>query len=165
MPVRGPRSRRLEPGRLWLADTVMDRLTENADRKTPLETGGVLLGYGVNDDDVVVVDMIGPGPGATHRPNRFEPDTRWQRNQIAEAYERSGRVHRYLGDWHSHPGGSARPSRRDERTARRIARHRPTQARRPVMVILSGRDDYWRPTGYRLLRGKLVEMKLKIPPA
>jgi len=33
------------------------------------------------------------------------------------------------------------------------------------MVILSGRDDYWRPTGYRLLRGKLVEMKLKIPPA
>jgi integrative and conjugative element protein (TIGR02256 family) len=126
----------------------------------PLETGGVLLGYGVDDDQVVVETMIGPGPRATHRRNRFEPDSRWQRTQIAEAYVRSGRISRYLGDWHSHPGGSANPSRRDQRTARRIGRHRGAKARRPVMLIMSNGSDSWESTPYRLLKGRLIEMAI-----
>lgn len=162
MPLRPSRRRRLEPGRLWLPDGVIRRLRDEADRTEPLETGGVLIGYGHDDEEVVVADMIGPGPGAIHRRTRFEPDSGWQRKQIAEAYERSGRIHTYLGDWHSHPVGSARPSRRDERTARRIARHRAARARKPVMLILSG-DELWAPTPYRLLGGKLVEMVIATP--
>lgn len=162
MPLWARGHRRVDPGRLWLPDDVLARLKEEAVRMAPLESGGVLLGWGVDDDEVVVAGTVGPGPSATHRRNRFEPDTRWQRRQIAEAYERSGRVHRYVGDWHSHPGGSSTPSHRDRRTARRISRHRAAKAPRPVMVILNGAEDSWEPTPYRLLRGELVMMAITV---
>jgi integrative and conjugative element protein (TIGR02256 family) len=149
---------RVEPGRLWLPDAVLRQLDEEASRMAPLETGGVLLGWGVDHDDVAVADLVGPGPKATHSRSRFEPDTHWQRLRIAEAYARSGRIHRYLGDWHSHPGGSATPSRRDRRTAHKISRHRAARARRPVMLIVNGAERSWTPNAYRLQRGELTAM-------
>lgn len=154
------RSRRLEPRRLWLPEAVLRQLDEEASRLAPLETGGVLLGWGLDHEEVVVADLVGPGPNATHRCDRFEPDTHWQRLGIAEAYARSGRIHRYLGDWHSHPGGSTTPSRRDSRTARKISRHRAARARRPVMLIVSGDERSWTPNAYRLQRGELTAMTI-----
>jgi integrative and conjugative element protein (TIGR02256 family) len=164
MPMWAPGNRRLEPGRLWVFDSVIAQLVAEANRMAPLETGGVLLGWGVEGDEVVVADAIGPGARAVHRRHRFEPDSRWQRREITEAYERSGRVHRYLGDWHSHPGGGSNPSGRDRRTARRISRHRASRARQPVMLILSDAHDSWKPVPYRLLRGKLIEMVFNTAP-
>jgi integrative and conjugative element protein (TIGR02256 family) len=132
-----------------------------ARRQEPLESGGVLLGWNdVEDTDLVVVSTLGPGPKATHRPTRFSPDTNWQRAEIAAVYEASGRTISYLGDWHSHPGGGEMPSRRDERTARRIARSRSARASRPVMLILPGSDELWRPAPYRFIDRRLLRMEL-----
>lgn len=127
----------------------------------PLESGGVLLGWRDQADvELVVVGVLGPGPGATHRRTRFSPDTDWQRKEVAAAYAASGRTVSYLGDWHSHPGGGDTPSRRDERTARRIARSRAARVPRPMMLILPGRDDLWRPVPYRFIDRRLQQMEL-----
>jgi integrative and conjugative element protein (TIGR02256 family) len=136
-------------------------MAAEAQRMAPLESGGVLLGWHGSDGlEVIVVDVLGPGPGATHMRTMFEPDADWQCAGIARAYEKSGRVLSYLGDWHSHPGGSERPSRRDERTARRIARSRHARAQRPLMLIMSGIDGEWHLTPYRCLRMRLHLMEV-----
>jgi integrative and conjugative element protein (TIGR02256 family) len=159
MSRRPSRARRID-GRLWLTPALVEKMTTEAERTTPLETGGVLLGYLASGGDIVAVAAIGPGPKATHRRRRFEPDSSWQREQIAREYEASGRVHTYLGDWHSHPGGGATPSRRDERTARHISRHRAARARQPLMVILSHTTGPWMITPYRFVRPHLVKIEL-----
>jgi integrative and conjugative element protein (TIGR02256 family) len=149
-------------GRLWLSAGVLERMIAEARRTEPLESGGVLLGWHDQDNlELVVARVLGPGLEATHRRTRFSPDGDWHREQIAEAYEASGRTVSYLGDWHSHPGGSSAPSRRDERTARRIARSRSARARRPVMLILPGKADTWRPTAYRFVAQRLQRMKIE----
>jgi integrative and conjugative element protein (TIGR02256 family) len=130
-----------------------------AARAAPLESGGVLLGW--QDPEgrkLVIAGVVGPGPQATHRRTRFSPDNDWQCEQITAAYEESGRTVTYLGDWHSHPGGGDTPSRRDERTARRIARARAARARHPVMLILSGGSEVWHPTAYRYTGRRLERM-------
>jgi integrative and conjugative element protein (TIGR02256 family) len=109
----------------------------------------MLLGYQTIASDIeefVVVEVLGPGPGARHRRRRFEPDGPWQQERLEERYRSSGRVTTYLGDWHTHPRGRAAPSWRDVRCARRIARCRTSRARHPLMLIVGGGDrDGWQP--------------------
>ena len=114
---------------------------DEATRRSPYESGGVLLGY-ATDDAAVVVDMVGPGPDALHGPNGFVPDAGYQEAEIAQRYEASGRVVTYVGDWHSHPHGLGRVSRLDLRTLQAIA-HEPTaRAPTPIMLIVFDREPW-----------------------
>jgi integrative and conjugative element protein (TIGR02256 family) len=147
------------PGTLWLPESSVEAMVNEARRTAPLESGGVLLGWhDGNGVELTVARVLGPGPQAMHKRTRFSPDDNWQREQIAIAYHESGRTVSYLGDWHSHPGGTDIPSRRDERTARRIARSRSARARHPVMLILSGGAEVWHPTAYRYTGRHLERM-------
>lgn len=146
------------PPRLWLPRPVRDDVAGQAQQFAPLETGGILLGYVPRArrpdaaSDVVVVDAIGPGPRARHDRRWFVPDHDWQLAELAERYERSGHIAGYVGDWHSHPDGTALPSRQDLRTMRRIARHAPARLDQPTMLIVStGRGDAG-PAGLRAWR-------------
>lgn len=121
--------------RLWLDQTDWDGLVVEASRHAGAETGGVLMGWR-SDVDVVVTHVIGPGPSARHEASSFCPDSEWQDAQIANLYEQSGRRLAYLGDWHTHPGGKAWPSRRDERTLRHIASTALARCPDPIMLIL-----------------------------
>ncbi len=135
-----------------------------ANRWAPLETGGVLLGYGdLEGSDVVVVDVLGPGPRAEHGRSGFHPDSRWQAEQVAARYEASDRIVTYLGDWHSHPTSLPLPSEVDAGTARRIARDRAARASEPLMVIL-GRpaEDEWLLVGLRYQRRRLRPTRLRL---
>jgi integrative and conjugative element protein (TIGR02256 family) len=149
----------LAKGRLWLAADVLARMADEAARIAPLESGGVLLGWHEPEGrDLMVSTFVGPGPRASHKRTRFVPDSAWQDEQIARLYEEHGRVLGYIGDWHSHPGGTSTPSRRDERTARKIARRRAARCSNPLMLILSGGPAAWRPTPHRYVDGRLREI-------
>jgi integrative and conjugative element protein (TIGR02256 family) len=100
------------------------------------ETGGLLLGYW-SGDVVIIADVIGPGPDAIRSRTTFSPDHRWQTVQLAERYEASGRCHTYVGDWHTHPGGTGQLSRRDRRTLASIARHPASRAPKPLFAVLA----------------------------
>lgn len=127
---------------MWIAQQALRAiLTETAD-KSPLETGGMLLGYcGQERTDVVITEATGPGPNARHRRYTFTPDGRWQQRRLAEAYEASGRVTTFLGDWHSHPGGQPLPSARDLKTARKVSRHKNARTPYPTTLIVGANDD------------------------
>lgn len=116
-----------------------------AQELSPKETGGVLMGYR-SQGQIVITEVVGPGPGAEHFPSRFVPDHEWQETEVARIYKASGRMHTYLGDWHSHPFGGCRPSRRDIYTLWKISREEEARAPWPIMTILSGEEweaDVW----------------------
>src|SRR5207249_53736 len=122
---------------------VLEAMEEEAREKSPMETGGVLIGYWANDSaEVVITQATGPGPEATHRADEFIPDARFQRAEIARIYRDSGRLHTYLGDWHTHPGGSLRLSRKDVRTLASIAETPAARASVPLMGVLA-EDRSW----------------------
>jgi integrative and conjugative element protein (TIGR02256 family) len=135
-----------------------------ADVSAPKETGGMLLGYvspNTAPEHVVIEAVIGPGPDAAHYPDRFEPDSGWQQEELARAYADSGRITTYLGDWHTHPGGVALPSRRDRRTARAIARSKAARMPHPFIVILASDEDGWRAAAFRYEAGRLHSLVMK----
>src|SRR3546814_16884446 len=74
---------------LWISNVALGAMVAEADRKFPLETGGILVGYFAENGDPVVCAAIGPGPHAIHWRKRFTPDHAWQCTQLDEIYEQS----------------------------------------------------------------------------
>ncbi|GAA1150716.1 Mov34/MPN/PAD-1 family protein [Nocardioides aquiterrae] len=122
--------------------------------KWPLETGGILLGK-PGPDGHVVTDLIGPGPEGRHERYGFTPDSDWQAEQVAARWATDSNLH-YLGDWHTHPGGSTRLSRLDRSTARDIAAYEEARQPNPFMLVLAlGRDQTVRVGAARLINDRL----------
>lgn len=125
----------------WLPRLALRAMQEEGDSKAPLETGGILMGYWVTPvDAVVITGVIGPGPKAVHARSRFVPDAEYQEAEVARVYRTSGRLHTYLGDWHTHPRMAAYLSGTDRRTLCKIARTPGARSRvpGPLMAVLAG---------------------------
>ena len=118
----------------WLSKGTLSQMIVEADRAYSEETGGVLLGYWpVPFSELVVTGAIGPGPRAVHCKDSFLPDHEYQENQIARGYHASGRLHTYLGDWHTHPNSTA---------LRTIATETAARSPVPIMAILAGTSPW-----------------------
>lgn len=126
----------------WVNRRVFCEMSIEADSFCPMETGGVLMGYWAGLDQVVITNIIGPGPKAIHKRYSFTPDDKWHTDGIARIYEKSGRVITYLGEWHSHPYGSPGLSIKDFVTLFRVAVHKPARNPRPIMGILHNNPQW-----------------------
>ena len=143
-----------------------------ADRIFPRETGGVLIGYwSASRDEVAICRASGPGSGAIHMEHVFIPDSEYQESEIARIYEESGRVHTYLGDWHTHPREAVYLSPKDELALRRIAGFSEARAPMPIMAVLGGGEPEWfigawryAPRGARRFtrKGKISSLEISI---
>lgn len=129
---------------IWLPEEIAAACAADADRHYPLESGGVLLGYRV-DDQVVVTAMITGGDGGLRTRTSYRPDLGWQNAQIAAHYELSERRDEYLGDWHTHPDTTtAYLSAADRTVLKRIIRTPQARCPKPVMAVLAGAHSSWR---------------------
>lgn len=139
-------------GIAWLSATAWSGIAKEVAVRFPRETGGVLLGYWVHEPppqkpggpvasitgpEVVITNFLGPGPLAIHGLDSFVPDHAFQDREIAKVYEKSSRQVTYLGDWHSHPRGTAALSWKDRRTLRRIAHSDTARAPIPLMFVVA----------------------------
>ena len=130
---------RVERLTAWIASDARKCIETEAQRRSPLETGGVLMGYWAEDrSGVVITDIVGPGPKAVHRRTSFIPDNVYQEREIERIYKESGRRITYLGDWHSHPDGPMRLSVLDRLTQLRIGMHQSARAPRALMAVIAG---------------------------
>ncbi|WP_376709024.1 Mov34/MPN/PAD-1 family protein [Bradyrhizobium diversitatis] len=155
---------------VWLSSRVMQCMSSYALDLSPLENGGILLGWR-SGEDVTIVDLRGPGPQALHARHCFIPDHSWQVAEINRAFEASGGDLDYLGDWHSHPDSVAEMSKLDSATLLRIAR----KVSAPLMLIVAGSGTDWSArcwkghTARSFLRRRLVATPQKLtvfdPPA
>jgi integrative and conjugative element protein (TIGR02256 family) len=158
-----------QPVIVWLSSRVMQSMSEYARDLSPLENGGILLGWR-SGEDRIIADLRGPGPLALHGRHCFLPDHKWQVAEINQAFEASRGDLDYLGDWHSHPDGVAEMSDLDSATLLRIAR----RVSAPLMLIVAGSGMEWSARCWKgqtvrpLLRQRLVattlELKIFDPP-
>lgn len=102
------------------------------------ETGGALFGF-MDGQDVVVACAYGPGPRAKHRRTSFEPHSAATGVLMETVRVESEARYRYLGSWHSHPGGIARPSGRDIATTEEVANEPAVLLPEPLMMIQASR--------------------------
>lgn len=116
--------------------------------KHPIETGGILIGYVLDNGVWVVVENIPPGYQKTiHRQSYFEYDTEFVNylsNVIALQYKGNLQV---LGLWHRHPGSMDVFSHTDDGTNLKFARDRECGA----ISALVNCDPKMRITMYHVL--------------
>ncbi len=89
--------------------------------KHPIETGGIFLGYILDNGTWIVVENIAPGFKSTHQAAYFEYDkdfVTYLANVIANQYKGNLRI---LGLWHRHPGDFDKFSSTDDETNRNYA--------------------------------------------
>jgi len=123
----------------WLSREALNDMMAEGERKFPMETGGLLMGYW-GEGVPVITHIIGPGPGASHERFNFEPDYAYHRQEVDRLYaEREGLW--YLGDWHTHPCGVAEPSRLDLKMVQSVRANKDAHVPKPLMLILGGHLD------------------------
>jgi integrative and conjugative element protein (TIGR02256 family) len=151
----------------WLRGADLAQMEEEASLHVPNETGGVLNGYWVSPDEVVITDIIGAGPDAERTKCGFVPDDAYQTQEIERLYRGSGRIVTYLGEWHTHPGGILKLSATDSSTLRKISRTISARTPTPLMIILAGKVKWtlrlWKYHDSRYFwkqKSEIVEVKL-----
>lgn len=120
-----------------------------ARRAAPRETGGLLLGYSL-DDTIHVVDIAEVPDQTATRTSYVRPQALGQ-DSLDEALknEPDARVG-YMGDWHSHPAAVG-PSSQDIRQLRSFAR----ETGRPIALMVVYPMDSDQPIRVRVSRGGL----------
>ena len=116
---------------LYCHEALLARLA-NLPRR-PWEIGGWLLGYW--SDGCVVITHATP-PGRRGTPFGIHINADRHRALFDTAWEASaGRV-TFLGDWHTHPGGPAIPSKRDLRALAFLAAEADFGTPEPLAAIV-----------------------------
>lgn len=140
-------------------------------RRRLRETGGALFGFD-DRDHVVVACAYGPGPHARHRRASFEPHHATTGAIMAAVRKASTQRYRFLGSWHTHPGGAAVPSSRDTATAAEIAAEEEVLLPQPLVIIQATRPRVrgavlaelaawrWNPDASRMVRETLEVVDL-----
>ena len=145
---------------LVIGDVLMTKMKEICARAHPLETGGILIGcYNKGHDTALVSRVTEPPADSKSGPTTFRRGTGGLQGLLKALW--SGREY-YLGEWHYHPGASARPSSTDTRQMQAIAGDDDIGCPEPVLVIL-GRDDavsaHVFPRGRRAVQLTLVKTR------
>jgi integrative and conjugative element protein (TIGR02256 family) len=158
---------------VWLDVEARALIEEETLKRPRVETGGALFGY-ETDDDVVIACAYGPGPRAKHRRTTFEPHPATTQSLIDAIWKESEARYRYVGSWHSHPGGIPRPSPTDVHTTEAVATEVDVGLAAPVVLIQSTRRRQgggveianarawrWSPKDDRLLPCELISAELE----
>lgn len=125
-----------------IRDEVIARVLDLTTASRRHETGGILIGRYEDDGRLAVIEI------ATDRPRGsiFSAFTFGRGSKdLARRLEEEWRLGRhYLGEWHSHPGGSPEPSNRDRDTMMGIAGNAKYDCSAPVLLIM-GEDRHKAP--------------------
>lgn len=128
----------MSPKIVWLDERALALIESETKKRPRTETGGALFGFG-DGDDLVVAGAYGPGPRARHRRTTFQPHPETTGLLMDAVREHSRRRYRYLGSWHSHPGGVPWPSGTDISTVEAIADDAEVGLSQPLMLIQASR--------------------------
>ena len=127
----------LENGNLYveIRPDVFNKIRIQAESEYPNENGGMLAGrYSEDNHTVYIEDIVVPVEKVTGRFT-FTRDAKGL-EKVWERYAEKGL--RYIGEWHSHPNGSAEYSPADLRAMLEIERE--VAIENPILLIVSVRN-------------------------
>ncbi|GAA4705668.1 Mov34/MPN/PAD-1 family protein [Brevibacillus fulvus] len=145
--------------RLYISARAWNQI-ERAVRKNPeVETGGIMMGYPLNEQDWLVTYASEPGPKAIHQPRSIFFDEPYLRNLVRKLNRRGAGRWRYIGDWHSHTVRRLSPSKGDRQTVYEKAVQAKYASTSPLMLIVGlGKRDQLNARAY-ILTDSLTEVK------
>lgn len=119
-------------------------LSQKAISAYPNETGGLLVGrYSDSHDSVTIIKSLVPTKMESNRTSYYRSvegmEDEWRKLAEEGLY--------YVGEWHSHPGGSTMFSSCDESALRALQGDEGIIIRKPVMLILSASQHQVRNVG------------------
>jgi len=97
-----------------LSSNAKALIAAEIDQDRSLETGGILLGVRPSSGVAHVESATGPGPAATKARSAVDFDARFLQAEQDRLMAASPGLC-FLGDWHFHPRGRGKPSRKDIR--------------------------------------------------
>ncbi len=104
-----------------------------------VETGGLLIGkYNETHDTAIVTQVWGPPEDSVRKRTSFRRGTRGVQLQLNFLWRTTQEY--YLGEWHYHPGGPAKPSKSDISQMVRIAKSLQYNTPEPLLIIVGGSD-------------------------
>lgn len=115
---------------------LLAEVTQVAGRAGRTETGGILIGEYFDNGRSVRIREITPMPSDSQFGRTWFKRGRKGLDALLKRRWREGQ--HYIGEWHSHPGGSAQPSGSDISTMRRIASDPLYRCASPVLLIVGG---------------------------
>lgn len=126
-----------------LEDASLSTITSCHVQSHGVETGGILVGlYARSARQAVVIAASPPPPDSRGGPTWFRRGTIGLAGWLADLW-RSENLY-YLGEWHSHPGGSCAPSACDSSEMARIAVSRKYHCPEPILVVIGGAEpSHW----------------------
>jgi integrative and conjugative element protein (TIGR02256 family) len=130
---------------LLLPKWILGAIHTQRERHLPRETGGFLIGER-RGPHIEVTGLTQQGNGDVATNNSFERSCSSHRKAIHRAWRRSDGTQSLIGDWHSHPRGTADASSVDVAAWRTLARI----SERPVIGLI---DDGASPQTYFAAEG------------
>jgi len=124
------------PVPILLTQTAKETILEEVKKVKRIETGGILIGFEMEEREIVVLRASGPGPKAVMIETRFEKDIEYCQQQLVEASREFGIRGLYVGEWHFHPSGSNLPSPLDIKSMYEIANQENYATDQPAMIIV-----------------------------
>lgn len=113
-------------------------------RGPQVETGGTLLGTFNDAVGVVWVDeATGPPPDSLLSKVHFQHGTAGVNQQLTARREATGKAIRFVGMWHTHPYGPARPSPTDEAGMATLVMPAQNAPPRALILIAGGPAGQW----------------------
>jgi integrative and conjugative element protein (TIGR02256 family) len=122
---------------LLLPSKIRSQLTKALRAAGRREIGGVLLGEFVKPGTFKIAEITIQRSGGTFC--HFVREPKLHEKAIEQFFARTGRNYErfnYLGEWHSHPSFSTRPSRSDIRSMQRIVSEPSVGANFAALVIV-----------------------------
>jgi hypothetical protein len=122
--------------------SVLDSMVRMADEAHPLMTGAALYGSYSDDQEHMWVEGIAPlSSDSESGPSHFHRGTEGLAGFFADLFERTKGETYYLGEFITHPGGTAIPSPQDAATQLETAADPACQCQAPVLVVFGGIPD------------------------
>jgi len=100
---------------LRLRATIQERLIEELNKNKPNETGGIFIGRIDKVNKIIYVTNIITAPHDSKKsPYLFTRGTEGLTPAVKAIREKTGEMLEYVGEWHTHPTGSAKLSPTDQ---------------------------------------------------
>lgn len=109
-------------------------------KKNSLEAGGILIGYETVDGDIIIEYATEPYKGDKRKRNFFYRKDSKHNEILDKIWEQEGRIHMYIGEWHTHPENRPLYSYQDKENWIKISEQMPQKKECYIHIIVGITD-------------------------